>query len=134
MRNIQLNILGISDQFAAENFQKIQDFLNGMQNTQNQLQACEVFVTGNVTSAKLSHKLGGVPLDVLVTRLIAPSAARLKFRFADFTKTEVIFDVTGLSAGETLSARFLVGTFPDVVAVGEILRASTETQEYRSKF
>lgn len=134
MPNVTLNLNGIQDNAIQDNFQKIQDYFNSLPVNQTAFQACEVFVTGNVTGAKINHKLGGVPLDALISRLIAPSAARLKLRFADFTKSEVVFDVTGLSAGETLSARLLIGTFPDVVTVGDVVRASSEVQEFRSKF
>lgn len=134
MRNVDLNLSGVSDENLRNNFQKLQDFLNGIQTSQNQLQACEIYVTGNVTGAKIEHRLGGVPTDVILSRLIAPSAARLKFRFADFTSTEVVYDVTGLSTDETLSARFLVGSFVDVVTSGSPVRTSVETQEFRSKY
>lgn len=134
MPNVSLNVTGITDEAVRDNFQKIQNFLNDLQVSSSQIQACEIFVTGNVTQAKIEHKLGGIPLDIVISRLIAPSATRLKFRFAEFTKTDVVFDVTGLAANEVLSARFLAGTFPDVVTVGDIVRADSEVQELRSKF
>lgn len=132
--NIDLNLFNIQDQGTRDNFQKIADFLNNMETTQKQLQACEIFVTANIDGAKIAHKLGGIPLDLILTRLIAPSAARLKFRYSDFTKDSIVYDVTGLGSDEILSARFLVGTFPNAVTTGTVARASSEVQEFRSKF
>lgn len=134
MPNLSLNVTGITDEAVRDNFQKIQQFLNDLQTSSNQIQACEIYVTGNVTGLKIEHKLGGVPLDVIVSRLIAPSAARLVPKYSEFTKNEVVFDVSGLAAGEVLSARLLVGTFPDVVSVGDVVRGDAETQQFRSKF
>lgn len=134
MPNLDLLLANVQDNVTRENFQRIQDFMNSLGTTQKQLQACEIFMTGNVSGAKIAHKLGGIPLDVILTRLIAPSAARLTFRYSDFTNAEVVFDVSGLTSGQNLSARFLVGTIPDVVTLGSVVRASTETQELRSKF
>lgn len=132
--NLSLNLTPLENEAVRDNFQKAQDFVNNQPFGPGRWQACEIYVTANTTTGKIEHKLGGIPLDAFITRLIAPSAARLKLRFADFTRTEIVFDVTGLAAGETLSARFLVGSFPDVVTVGTPVRASTETQEFRSKF
>lgn len=134
MPNIDLALNNIQDQIVRDNFKKLQDFINGQGVTQNQFQACEIYVTDNVTGLKIKHKLGGVPLDAIISRLIAPSAAKLKFNFSDFTKDEVSVDVTGLTSGNVLSARFLVGTFPDVVTVGSVVRASSEVQEVKGKF
>jgi hypothetical protein len=134
MTNIELNLNSQDPQETRDNFKRLQDFVNAMETTQKQLQSCEIFVTSNISGGKIAHSLGGVPLDVVLTRLVAPSAARLTFRFSDFTKDSVIFDVTGLADGETLSARFLVGTFPNTVTVGDVVRASSETQQTRSKF
>ena len=130
---IDLNLHGVQDPVVRDNFRKIQDFLNNLPVADN-FQACEVFVTGNVSGATMKHKLGGVPKDVIISQLIAPSAAKLKFTFSAFTKDAVAFDVTGLSSGETLYARFLVGTFPNLVTVGEAVHVDTEVQEIRGKF
>lgn len=134
MPNLELNLNSLQDETIRTNFQKIQDLLNGTQTTQNQIQAVEIYVTANATGIKIGHKLGGVPLDVILTRLIAPSAARLTPKYSEFTKDEVVFDVSGLASGESLSARLLVGTFPNVVSVGDVVRGDAETQQYRSKY
>lgn len=134
MDNLNLNLSGVDDQKLRDNFQKIQDFVNGMGTTQNQLQACEIYVTANQTGLKISHGLGSVPLDLIITRLIAPSATKLIAKYSEFTKDEVVFDISGLSDGETLSARCLVGTLPDVVTVGSVVRGDAETQEFRGAF
>jgi len=132
--NVLLNLDGIQDQNVRDNFRVLQDFLNSFGMSQKQFQACEIYVTANTTGLKIKHNLGGVPLDFIITRLIAPSAARLKANFSSFTKTDVSVDITGLAAGEVLSARFLVGSFTDVVTPSEVIRADTEVQELRGKF
>lgn len=134
MSNLDLNLTGLTDDKVRENFQKVQDLVNGMPATQNQVQACEIYVTANVSGLKISHGLGAVPLDLIITRLIAPSATRLTAKYSEFTKDEVVFDITGLLAGETLSARFVVGTFPNVVSLGDVRRGDAETEQFRGKF
>ncbi len=131
---ISLNLNGIKDEDVRQNFQDIQNILNAQVFDLERFQAIEIYVTANVTGLKISHRLGGIPLDVIPSRLIAPSAARLTPKFSEFTKNEVVFDVSGLSAGETLSARLLIGIFIDVVTVGEVARGDNETQQLRSKF
>lgn len=133
MPNLSLEINTIQDQALRANFQKIQDFINGQGTTQNQLQSCEIFVTDNVEGLKIKHSTGGIPLDFILTRLIAPSATKLKVNFADFTKDAISVSITGLTSGQTLSARFLVGTIPNAVVVGSTIRASSEVQEFKSK-
>jgi hypothetical protein len=134
MKALDLNISKISDESVRDSLRRVEDFLNNLPISQGFFQACEIFVTGDVDGAKIAHKLGGVPLDVVISRLIAPSAAKLTLRQSDFTKDEVVYDVTGLGDGETLNARFLVGNFPDRVLVGAEARGSSETQEVKGKF
>lgn len=131
---LSLDLADIADSRVRDNFQKLQDFANSLDITGEGFQPVEIFVTENVTQAKITHNLGGVPLDAILTRLIAPSAARLKLRFAEFTKNEIVFDVSGLASGETLRARLLVGSLPNVVSHGVLSQGDVETQELRSKF
>ncbi len=131
---ISLDLANIQDQVVRDNMRKIQDFLNARPAAGDTFQACEIYVTENTAGLKIKHALGQVPLDCLVSRLIAPSAAKLKINFSDFSRTEVSVDVTGLASGETLSARLFVGTFPNVVTVGTVSRADTEVQELKGKF
>lgn len=130
---IDLRLPLVQDGLMREVLRQIQDFANALPVGPASFQACEIAVTGNVSNAKLAHKLGGVPKDALISRLIAPSAARLTFRYSDFTKDEIVYDVSGLVDGETLHARFLIGTFPDVLTVGTVPTGSA-SQEIRSKF
>lgn len=131
--SISLNLGGIQDVNVQDNMQKLQDNANAQPVTPQTMQAGEIFVTDNQTGIKISHTLGSVPLDVLITRLIAPSAAKLTLNYKNFTPTEISMDVTGLAAGETLSARLFFGTLPNVVTVGTVKRGDNETQSFRSK-
>lgn len=130
---IDLDLQTIPDQNLRNSMQKVQDFLNNLPVSQDYFQPCEISVTENVTGAKLSHKLGGIPKDAILSRLIAPSAAKLKFRFSDFTSSEIVYDVTGLASGETLNARFLVGSFPDSVSTGTT-PSGAASQELKGAF
>ena len=131
---ISLNLNGLKDPDSRDNFQKIQDFLNNLAISHENFQAVEIYVTQNTTGLKIDHKLGGVPLDIIVTRLIAPSAARLIPQYSEFTKDAIYFDISGLASGESLNARLLVGTFSNVVSVGGVVRGDSETMQFRGKF
>jgi hypothetical protein len=131
---IDLNLSGIEHQGIRDNFQLLQDFLSSAQTGPQQLQVIELFVTGTQAGIRIGHKLGAIPLDVIVSRLVAPSAARLIPKYAEFTKDAVVFDTSGLDTSQTLSARLIIAAFSDVVTVGTVKRGDSETQEFRSKF
>lgn len=134
MSQFDLLLAQVEDPVIRDNFRKIIEFLGANPVRQDAFQACELNVTANATGLTIKHKLGQVPKDCIVTRLIAPSAARLVIDYAEFTNEEVSFDVSGLASGEKLHARVLVGTLQDVVTLGDDLVIEDPTQQARGKF
>lgn len=134
MKQFEFFLSQVQDPILRENFKKIIDFLSQSALQQDAFQAAEIYVTANVTGLKIGHKLSSVPKDVIVTRLVAPAAARLVVDYAGFTSEEALFNVTGLASGETLHARVLLGTLQNVVQVGETFTTESPTQQIRSKF
>ena len=127
----KLAIKEIKDDYARDNFQILQDFMDGLSLTPDRFRVLELFLTENVTQLRIRHGLGFIPLDVLPTRLVAPSGAKLTFLYSEFTKDEIAVTVTGLSG--VLSTRLLVGTFPNVQTTNTREREANETQEWKSK-
>lgn len=132
--SLELLLHHIEDPVIRDNFRKIVEFINGQVPGGKAFQAVELYVTANATGIKINHALGSVPKDAILTMLVASSTARLVIDYAGFTASEVSFDVTGLAAGEKLHARLLVGTFQDVVTVGEAFEEEDPTMQVRSKF
>ena len=132
--NIALLVNQIEDPIVRDNFKKIMDFLNQQELGASAFKAVELYVTANATGIKIKHGLNSVPKDAILTMMVSPSGARLVVGYSDFTNEEVSFDVTGLSSGETLHARLLVGTFQSVVTFGESFVTEDSNQQLRSKF
>lgn len=128
----KLNLDQIQDQLTRENFKTLQEFMTGAALTAERFRVIEAAFTGDVSQFTMRHGLGFIPLDVLVTRLIAPSGAKLTFLYSEFTADDLVVTVSGLSG--SMSVRLLVGSFPNVISVGSISRASNETQEVKSRF
>lgn len=131
---LELLLNQVEDTVIRDNFRKIVEFINGQVPGGKSFQAVELFVTANATSIKINHSLGSVPKDAILTMLVASSTARLVIDYAEFTDSQVSFDVSGLASGEKLHARLLIGTFQDVVTVGESFAEEDATQQVRSKF
>lgn len=127
----KLAVKEITDFYIRDNFQKIQDYFDAAAQLFESLQSIEIFFTSNAEKVKISHGLGFIPLDVLVTRLIAPSGAKLIFYYSEFTQGEIVVSITGLSG--VLNARLLVGTFPSTITVNSQDRGNNESQEVESK-
>lgn len=110
IRNPILAIKEIGDLVIRKNFQSLVDYfdLNGQLDGFKHL---EFEVTSNQTNLKINHGLGLVPKDVLVTRLICPSAAQLDLNFGQFSTDSIDITVSGLAAGETLKCRMFVGSY-----------------------
>lgn len=117
MPNLTLNLQGLTDDKVRDNFQKVQDFANNVKNATKKFQVIAISSTANESNVKISHSLGAVPADAFITRLIAPSAAKLVFAFASFTNEFIFYTVTGLAASETLTANVFVGSMTDLVEV-----------------
>lgn len=125
-----LELSGLQDELTRENFKTLQEMM-GMLPIASQFKVVEFSVTANQDRIKIRHGLGAIPLDVIVSRLVSPSGAKLTLLYSEFTATELVATVTGLSG--TLSARLLVGNFPNVISSG-VTRGNDETQEFKCKF
>lgn len=134
MTGFDLFLEQVQDPAARENFRKIIDFLGSNPVKQEGFKACELYVTANQTGLKIKHGLSSIPKDVITTRMVASSTARLVLNYADFTAEEISVTVSGLADGEKLHARLLVGSFEDVVTFGSGLSIESPTQQIRSKF
>lgn len=91
----------------------------------------EFEVTQNVANGKISHKLGFIPKDVIITSLIAPSGAKLVLNHGLFSTSEIDITVSGLTAGQTLKCRLFLGT--NKSCTPQLSIAETDTQEFKSK-
>lgn len=127
----KLEIAQLRDTMIQENFKILQEFMEASALTAESFRVLEVFLTGNVAQVKIPHRLGFVPLDVIVSRLVAPSGAKLTLLYSEFTPTDIVLTVTGLSG--VLNARLLVGKFPSVQTTNSQARGNNETQELKSK-
>lgn len=125
----KLELSGIQDQLTRENFKTLQEMMGSLPIASG-FRVVEFSVTSNQDRTKIPHGLKAIPLDVIVTRHVAPSGAKLTLHYSEFTNTELVFSVSGLSG--TLSARLLVGAFPNVISQG-VTRADNETQEFKAK-
>lgn len=121
-----LAIKEIADNTIRKNFQAIQDFL-GDSGQLNGFVFLEFEVTKNEANYKIAHSLGSAPKDVIVTRLIAPAAARLVLNHGKFTTSQIDATISGLTSGQSLKCRMLVGTYPGNTNSTAI--AETDTQE-----
>lgn len=126
----KLELSGIQDQLTRENFKTLQEMMGAMPIARG-FRVVEFSVSADQERIKIKHGLGAIPLDVIPTRLIAPSGAKLTMLYSEFTKDELVVTVSGLSG--TLTARLLVGSFPNVITSGTITRSDNETQEFKCK-
>lgn len=127
-RNPILAITEIADLIIRKNFQALRDYFD----TNGQLDGftfVEFSVTSNQDNLKIKHNLGFVPKDVLVSRLIAPSAAKLELNHGKFDSTNIDATITGLSSGETLACRLFVGSSKANDSDSQL--SATDKQEYK---
>lgn len=127
----KLELTQIADPAMLENFKILQEFMDAATLTVERFRPIELFLKSNTERLKIAHGLGFVPLDIITTRLIAPSGAKLIYLYSEFTSTEIVISVTGLVG--TLNARMLVGSFSKVVTINGQERESNETQELKCK-
>lgn len=88
-------------------------------------------LTQSGVQLKISHGLGFVPRDVLLTRLLAPSGAKLIVYPGLFDKDSIVVAASGLGSS-TLKARLLVGSMENQIG-SDFTIDSSETQEYVGK-
>lgn len=128
IRSIFLAVKEVTDTYIRKNF----DDLNKYFDENGQLDGfkhLEFSFTRNEANVKISHGLGVAPKDIIVTRLLAPSGAKITWNFGKFTASELDVTITGLSSGE-MKVRAFVGTYKNSVAVAV---NETESQESKSK-
>ncbi len=127
----KLELTQVRDPLLLENFKILQEFMEKAALTSEQFRCLEVFLTDNAAQVKIPHGLNFVPLDVIVSRLVAPSGAKLTLLYSEFTQTDIVVTVTGLSG--VLNARLLVGKFPQVQTTNSQTRGDNEIQEYKCR-
>jgi len=64
-------------------------------------------ITSGSDRVKIKHGLGIIPRDILITRLLAPSGAKLTLHHGEFTTTDIVVSAT---SGD-INVRMFVGTF-----------------------
>lgn len=126
----ELAITEIADLVLRGNFKALKEYFD----TENQLQGFKFItftVTQNENNIKINHGLAYPPKDIVVTRLIAPSAAKLVLNHGLFDSSNLDLSVTGLGTNQKLNCRMFVGTFWNDSTTDTI--NSTDTQEFKSK-
>lgn len=111
----------------VENFRRLQNYFDTASQVEGTVLLAFSLPLGG-GQVKIPHGLGNVPKDVILTRLLAPSGAKLIVHHGLFDSTNIVVSATG--TGSDLKARLLVGTFTssDSAAV-----ESSETQEFVGK-
>lgn len=100
-----LNIKDVGDKIVQRNFQNLRDYFT-QQGQLLDFQFYEVIFTGAETNRKVTHSLGLVPKDVLVSRITGDGT--VTFNFGLFTKNEIYLTATG-----ACRVRFFVGGVGD---------------------
>ena len=109
-KNPSLEITAIADLVLRRNFEQLRNYfdLNGQFDG---FKLLEFTVTKNETNLKIEHNLGYIPKDVIVSRLIGPTAAIFTVNHGKNTTTQLDITVTGLAADETVECRMFVGSY-----------------------
>lgn len=111
IQSLRLLLQGITDSAIRSNFEKIERYVTANGQLDG-FKFLEVTKNSNEANFKLAHGLPSVPKDALITRLIAPtSSVKLSINWGLCDGSNMDLTVTGLAAGETMSARLFVGTF-----------------------
>lgn len=93
----------IGDTYVKENFRKLKDFLS-TESVFVGFRVFEVVFKAAETNRKLSHGLGFLPKDLIITSQIG--AGTVTFNQALTTRDELV-----LSSTDACTVRFLAGTF-----------------------
>lgn len=124
-----MSVKEIVDIYVRNNFKKLQDFFNSQPGVEL-FQPIDFQVDSAVTEFTIKHGLGFIPVDILVTQLIASSGVKLTVHHGLNTKDDLV-----VSASGALKARLLVGRSKNVLSVGSgtFTTNTTDTQEFKSK-
>lgn len=125
---LKLLLQEISDSYVRENFKRLQAFFAKRPGVED-FKAIEIMVTEAAPNFKIKHGLGLIPTDVILSRLIAPSGAKLTLNFGAFTKEEISVTTSG-----PLRARLLVGSFQNTLVnqpKGPLEETPSSAQDYK---
>lgn len=123
---IQGMLLSIRKNFEAlAKFFESNGQLNGFKHVEFNVQA-------NESELKIAHGLGSVPKDVLVTRLLAPSGAKLKLHHNLFDTESIVVSGTGWATDVPMRVRAFVGTYGGREATSESLDPTAVLQEIKA--
>lgn len=113
------------------NFEELTRYFD--QNGQlNAFKALNFEVPLGASEVKIKHGLNSVPRDFILSRLLAPSGAKLTVHFNEFTDTDIVVSMTG--SGDTpAKVRALVGTLNSGEEVGETFETNYLIQEFKSQ-
>lgn len=94
----------VEDEFAQENFLRIQDYFKSLAIDRCNFQFLEIPVVGAVTNHKFRHRLGFIPKDILVMHNL--NNQTVTWNYSLFSSIELDFDCAG-----TTLLRILVGRY-----------------------
>ena len=128
-----LSVKGVQEMLlvARRNFESLGRYfdsngqLNGFKHVEFNVQAGE-------SQLKIKHGLGFVPKDFILTRLLAPSGAKLTLHHKLFDQDNIVVSGTGWSSTVPMRVRALVGTFQGREASSESLDETAITQEIKA--
>lgn len=129
-----LNSNNISDIYLRQNFQNLQQYFSSQNQLMNFNFFEQIFTTAQ-SNFKMVHKLGTIPLDVIVTQLTGPGNVLFNFGLSDNT-------YLNMSATDACRVRFFVGNFwnftsPQAVKNSDIMTFSnvstTSTQSTKAQ-
>lgn len=99
MPKLKLNLKSISDRYDRDNFEKVQEVINGLEETIEALAFAlgdfkffEFDIKGTHNDFKLRHNLGFAPNDILVTRAVG---SPYDFQYEQFTSDTLSIKTTG---------------------------------------
>lgn len=104
MKKIDLKYQEIEDQYARENFYRLQKFFDAENFLKGDWEFFEIAIPAAATNYRFKHNLGFMPKDVLVTSSIGAGVAQ--FNYSLFDKDFLDITTTG-----PVTVRAYVGRF-----------------------
>lgn len=109
MRNLDLNIQGVKDTVARENFDQIQEEVLKHPLLKFDGKHVELTFTKDLANHKYKHNLGYRPRDVIVTSLIGTGT--VTWNYSLFDNQEIDLTIAGTILNSTLVIRAFIGTY-----------------------
>jgi hypothetical protein len=94
----------VEDQFAQENFLRIQDYFKSQAVDRCSFEFLEIPVVDTVTGLAFQHRLGFVPKDIIT--LHNSTNATVTWQYLQFTSTNLILDVSAATTLRILAGRY----------------------------